>query len=67
MAVRLSAMDTDKRGIDDHMTLTDEDVQQAIQEARMIEERLAAAKAREEQKIIEDEEKRAARETEKRK
>ena len=59
MAVRLSAMDTDKRGIDDHMTLTDEDVQQAIQEARMIEERLAAAKAREEQKIIEDEEKRA--------
>ncbi len=60
-------MDTDKRGIDDHMTLTDEDVQQAIQEARMIEERLAAAKAREEQKIIEDEEKRAARETEKRK
>ena len=52
-------MDTDKRGIDDHMTLTDEDVQQAIQEARMIEERLAAAKAREEQKIIEDEEKRA--------
>ena len=49
------------------MTLTDEDVQQAIQEARMIEERLAAAKAREEQKIIEDEEKRAARETEKRK